>query len=98
MFLDDIRNPPDEDWVVVRNFDEAIAHIEDNGCPNFISFDHDLGDQFAKTGYDLAKWLVETDLDCSGFLPEDFDFNVHSANPVGAANIRALLRSYLAQR
>ncbi|GAB3824380.1 cyclic-phosphate processing receiver domain-containing protein [Hymenobacter jeollabukensis] len=39
------------------------------------------------SGYDCAKWLVEQEL-----LVERF--NVHSANPVGAANIRGLLENY----
>jgi hypothetical protein len=56
LFLDDIRNPEnafeytkqrmfiDKQWVVVRNFDEFKSHIETNGMPHFISFDHDLVD------------------------------------------------------
>lgn len=65
------------------------------GCPTFISFDHDLGPD-EKTGYDLAKWLVERDLDSNGaFIPATFEFYVHSQNPVGAANIRNYLQRYL---
>jgi hypothetical protein len=103
LFLDDIRDPswvyPNEnveDWMVCRSFAEAVAVMEDLGSPCWISFDHDLGEH-TQTGYDLAHWLVNRDLD-NPFLPEDFSFSVHSANPVGAANIENLLRNYLQHR
>jgi hypothetical protein len=36
------------------------------------------------------------DLDVSGrFIPDQFEFAVHSANPVGSANLQGLLESYL---
>jgi len=44
--------------------------------------------------FDFAKWLIERDMDVSD-MPADFSFNVHSANPVGSANIQGLLDSYL---
>ncbi len=94
LFLDDLRFPVDDDFVIARNFDEAITLVETLGCPIFISFDHDLGDNIP-TGFDFAKWLVECDLDKDGlFLSKDFDFYVHSANPVGKENIEGLLNGY----
>jgi hypothetical protein len=93
MFLDDERMPVGDDWVIVRSVPEAIACVEKNGIPNFISFDHDL--EHRLTGYDFAKWLVERDLDI-GDMPADFTFYVHSQNPVGKANIEGLLNQYLA--
>lgn len=44
-----------------------------------------------KTGYDCAKFLIDYCLDNNVDIP---DFLVHSANPVGAENIRALLANY----
>jgi hypothetical protein len=56
LFLDDIREPEQtyeytkqemflqQKWEVVRNFDEFKSHVENNGLPKFISFDHDLAD------------------------------------------------------
>jgi hypothetical protein len=103
LFLDDVRElsrvHPDadpNDWVVCRDYNRAVAVIQHHGWPTFISFDHDLGED-TLTGYDLARWLVDRDLD-QGDMPDDFAFAVHSANPVGAANIRGLLAGYLAQR
>ena len=97
LFIDDIRNPVDSTYDVVRSYDDAIAFMQSKGCPQFITFDHDLGEADAGTGYDIAKWMVEQDLN-GNFIPADFNYDVHSANPVGAANIRGLLDNYLAVR
>lgn len=94
LYLDDIRMPTEPEWKVVRSFNDAISLINGLGCPEFISFDHDLG-RDSLTGYDLAKWIVEKDLDNPGFIPKNFEFNVHSANPVGAENIERYLNKYL---
>jgi len=99
LFIDDIRDPYDDDFVVVRSYDNAVHYMRQHGCPLFISFDHDLGDVDERTGFDVAKWMVERDLNDSGkFIPDEFDFHVHSANPVGVGNIIGLLTGYLGQR
>jgi len=100
LFLDDLRDPcwvhGDTSWLVCRSMDEAVDAIRSLGWPSEISFDHDLGDG-VPTGMDLARWLVEHDLD-TGSMPEGFTYHVHSANPVGAANIRSLMDGYLRHR
>ena len=97
LYIDDERFPKTKkDWDIVRTSDEAINYITQNGCPSYISFDHDLGGD--DTAMAVVKWLVEKDLDCKGFIPLDFEFNVHSANPVGAANIKGYLNAYLRTR
>lgn len=94
MYIDDERDPKtDHEWVVVRSVAAAQDMITRFGFPNYISFDHDLGDG-VPTGFDLAKWLVHEDLERS-VMPDDFDFNVHSANPVGRDNIVGYLNNYL---
>ena len=99
LYLDDIRKPTDADFVIVRSFKEAIKFIEDNNIPSYISFDHDLGidinNLLLPSGYDFAKWLIEMDLDNKYKFPLDFDFNVHSANPIEKHNIETLLDNYL---
>lgn len=92
LFLDDIRDPPDNTWSVARTYSDAVDLIRELGYPEEISFDHDLGDE--KTGLDLAHYLIEMDLD-SKSMPGNFSFSVHSANPVGRANIKALLDGYM---
>lgn len=94
LYLDDQRVSPDERWIVVRSYDEAVSYIKRHGVPSFISFDHDLGE--GKTGLDFAHWLIDQHLD-GNRLPDNFSFSVHSANPVGAENIRKLLAVFFRQ-
>ena len=96
MFIDDLREPQTgESWdVVLRSYDEVFECIGRRGCPTAISFDHDLGPD-VPTGYDIAKRLVEMDLNGEMRFPDGFEFHVHSMNPVGAENISALLTNYL---
>lgn len=50
LFLDDQRMPlgvtwvelPLVQWTIVRNFDDFVKCIKNQGLPRFISFDHDL--------------------------------------------------------
>ncbi len=58
LWLDDIRNPLENDWLVfspiplyeikdiiwVKSYDEFVDWILKNGLPDAICFDHDLGD------------------------------------------------------
>lgn len=102
LFLDDIRTVDmvyDKSLVtefdIVRNYNDFIAYILRNGLPEFISFDNDLGldekGEIAPDGYAAAKWLVyESGLDLS-----NLKFNVHSANPVAAEQIKGLLSNYI---
>lgn len=60
-----------------------------NGKMNYDS--KDFKKPLQKTGYHCAKWLIDYCLDNDVKLPEVF---VHSLNPVGADNIRALLQNF----
>ena len=102
LFLDDIRdvkmvykNLTDEDFVIVRNFKDFKQVIIENGLPELISFDNDLGldenENIAEDGYAAAKWLVYE----SGLDLRNLKFNVHSANPVAAQQIQSLLDNYI---
>ncbi len=96
LFIDDLREPPEGAWAVVRTSEEAIAFLEAHGCPAVISFDHDLGGD--DTAMRVVRWMIDRDLDAAGFIPEAFEFRVHSANPIGAANIESALGRYLGVR
>jgi len=91
LYLDDIRDPKNNGWIVLRSYDEFIDWIDKNGLPDEISLDHDLGDDKTKTGYDVAKWIGQYCWDNGLPIP---NWNVHSANPVGRDNITQLLKSY----
>lgn len=86
--MDDLRPIP-EGFIGLRSFTEFVLHIFNNGLPDFISFDHDLG--LEESGFDCAKWLVAYCLDNEMALP---DFTVHSQNPVGKRNIESLLNNF----
>lgn len=102
LFLDDIRNVnmvykklTNNDFVVIRNFDDFKKVILEKGLPELISFDNDLGldenDNVAEDGYACAKWLVYE----SGIDLLNLKFNVHSANPVASQQIQGLLNNYI---
>lgn len=94
LFIDDERYPFEDNFVIARNFDEVVQLVEKRGFPSLIYFDHDLGNQ-EKTGYDIAKWLIEQDIELDWWTNvQNFEFYVHSQNPVGKKNIEELFASY----
>lgn len=90
LFIDDERFPSDDgNWLIARNANEVRAYILAGIKFSFFSFDHDLG--FAEeTGYDIAKWLIEYDMDWN-VLPSKLEWYVHSQNPVGRDAINQYL-------
>jgi len=102
IFLDDCRHPEDvygeedeRNWIICRNpfeFKDVLRNENLDKQELFVSFDHDLGedenDKLTETGMDCAKWLVEQNI-----VP--VDYNVHSANPVGAENIRVYIKNWI---
>lgn len=92
IYIDDMRQPLIPGALWVKSYDEAIVTLIDTtdlmDIDDFISlvvdFDHDLGER--KTGYDIAKWLID-----NRYIGK---FRIHSMNPVGANNIRQLLKHY----
>ena len=99
LYLDDVRDLPDDSFTLVRSYEEAVLFVKDNGIPPFISFDHDLGcdeiGNILKNGYDFAKWLVDMDIENIHKFPNNFTFDIHSANPIGKNNIKSILNNYL---
>jgi hypothetical protein len=102
LFLDDLRTidmvydkSAENDFDIVRSYDEFVHYIQKHGLPDFISFDNDLGldshGEVAPDGYAAAKWLVYE----SGLDLRKLTFKVHSANPVAAEQIRGLLTNYI---
>lgn len=83
----DIR---DVEIVWVKTQPEFENYIKENGLPDLISFDNDLGLGNGE-GYDCAKWLVEYCMNNNVQLPEWY---VHSANPVAIENIETLLHNF----
>ena len=100
LWVDDARNPMEDDWlnfspigrnclvIWAQSYQEAIQFLEKD-WPDAICLDHDLGEE--KSGYDIAKYIVDRCIDEGKKLPE---FASQSANPVGRENIITLLSNY----
>jgi hypothetical protein len=92
IYLDDIRNAPDDTWTVCRTAEEASDLLKLMGeAVEEMSFDHDLGYE-RTTGYDLACWM-ERDASEGRWDRVPPKLQVHSANPVGRKNIQAAIDS-----
>jgi hypothetical protein len=79
LYLDDVRTPTSDNWEVVRNYDEFVAHIKMHGLENYevISLDHDLGDTAMQEYYnnvrdnytiDYKNIKEKTGMDCCRWL------------------------------
>ena len=79
LYLDDVRTPKADNWEVVRNYDEFVAHIKLKGLGAYevISLDHDLGEGAmveyytnVKPNYELDYNRIpeKTGMDCARFL------------------------------
>lgn len=120
LWLDDARDPFKNDWLIfspvndyenvvwIKNYNDFVNYIENNGLPYAICFDHDLSDfQALKFGTDMLDDVdlpenEKTGLDCAKYLVDYCldrnlpipHYNIQSANPVGKANIDMLLKNY----
>jgi len=94
LYLDDERDPKtDRDWVVVRSYDEFVQTVEERGCPSYVSFDHDLGEDVPE-GKDAAKWFVELAIS-EGWDLREVGINIHTANSGGGReNIQSWFTSW----
>ena len=88
-YLDDPELYPNKEITQVYNYDQFVDWIEKNGIPDWIFFDHDLGEE--KTGMDCAKWLVAKLGAEKKRIPY---YSIQSDNPCGAVNIDSLLKNY----
>lgn len=83
IYLDDIRTPKSTDWIVVRDYDQFVAKINEIGLENIelISLDHDLGDSAMKEWHtnvyhnytlDYNNITEKTGMDCTKWLVEQW--------------------------
>lgn len=93
LWIDDLREPPDETWDVVTTSEAAIAlltQFQREGmlwCPReVVSFDHDLGGD--DTSRKVVIWMIENNFRFERYA-------VHSANPVGREWLHGMIERYL---
>lgn len=90
LWVDDLRLAPNgAEWAWARSVHEAMLLIMNTESRNYpfelIDIDHDAG-EYAKNGGDyirLLDWLEETG--------RDYPIHIHSMNPVGIQNMRAII-------
>ena len=80
------RKPP-KDFFPAESTKRALHMVDEYGLPSFIDFDHDLGGDDKATNF-LRELIYKYP---DGPVPE---YRIHSANPVGAANIQSLMESW----
>lgn len=94
IWVDDVRQPPNwtsetDVWRWAKSVNEAInaiEYFEEWFKVELIDIDHDAGD-YANDGGDYIKlldWLEETG--------RNYPIRIHSMNPVGVANMRAIIK------
>ena len=90
LWIDDVRPAPDNDYLWAVSVNHAIEIIKASErfsqTIELIDIDHDAGD-YANDGGDYIKlldWLEETG--------RNYPIRIHSMNPVGRENMRAIIR------
>lgn len=90
LWIDDVRPAPTTEYIwvkTVRIAKELIKIHEKDGFPfKLIDIDHDAGD-FVSAGGDYIKlldWFEETG--------RNYPIRIHSMNPVGVQNMRAIIQ------
>ena len=84
--MDDIRYPPNTDWIWVKSVNQTktlIEILENTDSEMLISLDHDAGDYGPPDYIKILDWLEETG--------RNYPIHIHSMNVVGVANMRAII-------
>ena len=86
IWVDDIRYPPNTDWIWVKSANQAktlIEILENTDSEMLISLNHDAGDYGPPDYIKVLDWLEETG--------RNYPIHIHSMNVVGVANMRAII-------
>ena len=90
LWVDDVRSCPSDIYEHAKSVQQAeimIARREEMGDPyELLDLDHDAGD-YVKKGGDYIKlldWLEAT--------KKNYPIRIHSMNPVGVQNMRAIIQ------
>ena len=84
----------DRHWIIIRDAKVFLSTLAILGSHvTEISLDHDLGDHLPNGSHvlnEIEKWVA----DAKGYhLSKDLDIRIHSANPVGQANMSLAIAS-----
>lgn len=87
IWVDDIRYPPNTDWIWVKSVNQAkilIEILENTDSKMLISLDHDAGDYGPPDYIKILDWLEETG--------RNYPIHIHSMNVVGRMNMEAICK------
>ena len=103
LYVDDIRNAPDESWAVARTVRSAIAFIHQFGLEvTEISLDHDISHQVSiGTKLERPFPCEETFASVAYFIGAYYKsvgkkpkVTIHTSNPSGAQTMERILGQY----
>lgn len=100
LYIDDIRQVPDDSWVLARTIDSAINAIATFDF-DVISLDHDISHYVVMDGVSRPFPCAETFTPVAlyidaKYLPNDRKpkIIIHTSNPVGAEKMKAILKDF----
>ncbi len=110
LFVDDIRNAPDDTWTVARTVTAAISAI-DTFDFDVISLDHDISHQVIMGGLSrpypcdetftpVAQFIAQryARYPVDGFSPYKPKIIIHTSNPAGAMRMTGHLQGFDIER
>lgn len=105
LFVDDIRNAPDESWTVARTVDSAISFISQFGDDlDVVSLDHDISHQVGMGELSRPFPCAETFTPVARYMASYYEKKkrlkqpivvIHSSNQMGAKNIEFILKDFI---
>jgi len=93
IYLDDVRTPIEDDWIVVRSYNAFLNKVDELGLKNIelISLDHDLDETAMREWHtntyynyiiDYSKIKEKTGLDVAKWLIREMEVIKHPVNVV----------------
>ena len=105
LFIDDIRQPPDDSWSLANDVSQAIRYICQFGeSITHISIDHDISFEITMNGVSRPFPSPDTFQCVADYIALYYTLHnapetpfpkivIHSSNPAGADRIKAILAS-----
>ncbi len=96
LWVDDIRNAPDDTWTVARTITSAVNALSKFDF-DVVSLDHDISHQVVMDGLSRPFPCEETFVPVAHYAGLNHSakkFHLHTSNPVGAKVMKDLLIYY----
>lgn len=90
LYLDDVRPTP-KGWVHCRWPQDVIWYLKNESNISVISLDHDLGNDYIGTGYDVLIWIEERVFNNPYYSVPDL--LIHSDNSVARKKMQQAIDS-----